>query len=69
MQIVKHCDSHNKGYLAYEVFLRKVSSLAMESRTDAIMRRLGTQMRHKSSTLKKHLQEYDKSRVGKLDVG
>jgi Ca2+-binding EF-hand superfamily protein len=65
--LVKNADPKCKGFISIDAFLGKISTFATESKDDAVLRRLGGQMRHKQFTLKKHLTGFDKTRQAKLD--
>jgi Ca2+-binding EF-hand superfamily protein len=65
--LLKGCDRGQKGYIASAKFLEKLYSLAAETETETILRRLAKALQHSSTNLKQELERADTSGKGKLD--
>jgi Ca2+-binding EF-hand superfamily protein len=65
--LLKGCDRGQKGYVAAAKFIDKLYSLASETETETILRRLAKALQHSSTNLKQELERADTSGKGKLD--
>ena len=65
--LLKGCDRGQKGYIASAKFLEKLYSLAAETETETILRRLAKALQHTSTNLKQELERADTTGKGRMD--
>lgn len=65
--LLRYCDKGHKGYISSSKFIDSLYSLASETESEVVLRRLAKSLAHSDINLKQEMSKLDNSGSGKLD--